>query len=403
MRFLYTITSYPPAVGGAQLHTHQLVQQVRAAGHEAHVATHWRTQRYDWLLGTTLRAPWRPTPYCIDGVPVEMLRWPAAERLRLLPALLAFYPCQHWAVDQIARPLARHLDALAPPETALIHNVRIGREGLSWASFHLARQRGIPFVFTPLHHDRWESWFHRAYLRLYRQADLVIALTEAERQTLGRLGVADTRIVVTGIGPILAAEPGDPAAFRAQHGLGEAPVILFLAQKYRYKGLAALLDAAPIVWARCPEARFVFVGPRTPYSAKLFAAHRDPRLVEIDRVSAVEKNAALAAATVLCVPSSQESFGGVFVEAWTFGKPVVGGDIPTVREVISVGEDGFVARQNGEEIADRLLALLENPSLAATMGAAGRRKAATRYSWSHLAERTLAGYERALATHRAIL
>jgi glycosyltransferase involved in cell wall biosynthesis len=395
MKLFYTSTSYPPAIGGGQLHLHYLVREL-AASHQVQVATHWCRQRHDWLLGTTLLSPRQADRYEIDAVPVHTLTWSGAERAALVPALLAFYACQHWAVRQIAEPLARQLATLAGGATDLIHNVRIGREGLSWASYLLARQRDVPFVFTPLHHPRWESWLHRSYLRLYRTADLVVALTEVERQTLVRLGVDERRIVVTGVGPVLADEPPDPAAFRQQHGLGDSPFVLFLGQQYAYKGIASLLAAAPLVWQRFPEVCFVFAGPRTSYSTKLFAAQTDPRIVELGPISPAEKNAALAGCALFCLPSNQESFGGVFLEAWSFGKPVVGGDIPAIREVISVGEDGLVARQDAPEVADRLLSLLADPALAERLGAAGRHKVETRYSWSHLADLTLAAYQQVL-------
>src|SRR5664279_1240090 len=85
---------------------------------------------------------------------------------------------------------------------------------------------------------------------------------------------------------------------------------------YAYKGLAAILSAAPLVWRRRPEARFVFVGPRTNYSLSLFKHLTDRRILELEAVSLQDKTDALGACTVLCVPSSQESFGGVYTEAW---------------------------------------------------------------------------------------
>ncbi|MGB9594200.1 MAG: glycosyltransferase, partial [Anaerolineae bacterium] len=106
-----------------------------------------------------------------------------------------------------------------------------------------------------------------------------------------------------------------------------------------------------------------------------------------------EKTSALAACDVFCMPSSQESFGGVFVEAWTMGKPVIGGDIPAVREVIADGVDGFLVPPDPATIADRILALLADPAMARRMGEAGRQKALACFTWDKLAAKTLAVYE----------
>ena len=54
MRILYGTTSYPPAIGGTQVHLHRLARCMKDAGHEVRVVTHWSTFRTDWLLGTTV-------------------------------------------------------------------------------------------------------------------------------------------------------------------------------------------------------------------------------------------------------------------------------------------------------------------------------------------------------------
>ena len=141
------------------------------------------------------------------------------------------------------------------------------------------------------------------------------------------------------------------------------------------------------MWRRAPDTTFVFAGPAVGRSEDGFR-HRDARIRRLGPVDLQTKTDALAACDVLCVPSTQESFGGVFTEAWTFGRPVVGGDVPAVREVIDDGCDGFVVAQQPAAVAERLLWLVEHPAEARRMGAAGRRKVAERFSWSALARAT---------------
>jgi hypothetical protein len=52
------------------------------------------------------------------------------------------------ALPKIADTLESYLTNYAQDKD-LIHNVRIGREGLSYASYNLAKKLDIPFVFTP--------------------------------------------------------------------------------------------------------------------------------------------------------------------------------------------------------------------------------------------------------------
>jgi glycosyltransferase involved in cell wall biosynthesis len=389
LRLLLTITRCWPAVGGAEIHTRELM---RAFGPRARpaVAAHWDSNRTDWLLGTTVRAPSHAKRYDDEGRSVGLLSATSSDRVRSLPAVLGFYPFQHWAVRDLASRIVPSLREIEP-EPALVHNVRVGREPLTAASLAFARSRGVPFVLTPNHHPRWHGWRYRVYCDIYRQADALIAFTQHERRVLVGLGVKPERVHVTGIGPVLAPT-ADPDRARREYGLPD-PFVLFLGQKYPYKGLDALLQAAPIVWRRHPDVHFVFVGPRTPYSQRLFARTIDPRVHEIDAVSLQDKTSLLRACEVLCVPSSQEAFGGVIVEAWSQGRPVVVGPAPAAFDVVSDGEDGLlVPEATGEAVAERLGRLLDDPARAAAMGARGAQKLADRFTWDRLAEQTLSVY-----------
>ena len=389
MNVLLTATAYPPSLGGAQVLAHQVAVQLLDR-HRIEVLTHWTTQRTDWLLGTTLRAPIRKEAYTMDGVPVRTVNVAVEHRWRLVPAVVAYWAVQGPALRRIARALEEPLgQAAGTPD--LVHNVRIGREALTLASLTLARQRKVPFVLTPVHHPRWGTWLHRHYPALYRSADAVIVLTETEKRTLAGLRVPEERIHVTGMGPVLAAE-SNGRRFRARHGMGDDPLVLFLGQKHAYKGLSRLLQAAPLVWTSHPNARFAFLGPRTASSRRTFRGVTDPRILERGAVDLEEKTDALAACDVLCLPSTEESFGGVFTEAWSLGKPVVGCDIPAVHEVIDHGRDGLVVAPTGEALAGALAGLLADPARGRELGARGRAKVEERFSWPRLAERTDAVY-----------
>ena len=381
-------TAYPPSIGGAQAYLHQLACHLMPQ-HKVQVASFWRENRTDWLWGTTVMAP-GGKPYQIDGVTVTPLTLTRVERRRLLPWTLAYYAWQEKAIQAIASVLLPYLRQTAV-QPHLIHHGRVGREPLGFASLALARERRIPFVLTPFHHPRWRGWPYHHYHRLYREADAIIALTPFERDTLVALGVASSRIDVTGTGPVLSKQV-DAMKFRQKYGLS-GPVVLFLGQKYPYKGFAQLLAAAPIVWQKMPEVQFLFVGPRTKSSRSIFRRQaRDSRLLELGAVCLEEKTAALAVCDVLCVPSTQESFGSVYVEAWQMGKPVIGASIPAVAQVIEDGVDGFVGPVNPRWLAEKLVLLLSDADLRTHMGANGRRKVEANYTWPVLAEKTAAIY-----------
>jgi glycosyltransferase involved in cell wall biosynthesis len=383
MQLLHTLTTYPPAIGGAQLHQHLIAQQLKQK-HQIQVISHWNQNRTDWLLGTTINAPKDHLDYTIDDIPVHRFGLNLNDKIRLLPYLPLYYPVMDFALPAIANCISQYLDHYAQ-QADLIHNVRIGREGISYASYKIAQKYNIPFVFTPVHHPRWIGWRYRAYLKLYQLADAVIALTQTEKQTLIKLGVKPERITVTGIGPMVA-QTANIKTFQETYKITD-PIVLFLAQHYPYKGYQQLLQAAPLVWKKFPEAQFVFAGPTVANSEQYFK-NQDPRIHRLGALNLEDKTNALAACTLLCVPSSQESFGGVYTEAWHFTKPVIGCNIPAVSEVIDQGINGYLVNQKPESIADAICQILQNSSASQKMGQAGKEKLQKNFTWSIIAKKT---------------
>jgi glycosyltransferase involved in cell wall biosynthesis len=388
---LYVTTSYPPAIGGAQIHLHRLAMAMQDLGHRARVITHWSSgPRSDWLLGTTICSG-PATTYALDGVAVSQIAFPLATRFAMLPWTCLYYPAMAAAVANIAGLMGPSFRALVERPT-VIHASRIGREFIVRAALDLAHRRGLPFVLTPNHHPRWKGYLYREYDKIYREADAVIALTSAERDTLVRdKGVSEHKVHVTGIGPVLADEYS-VADFRVTSGVA-GPFVLYLGQQYKYKGVGALVGAAPLVWKAHPDLRFVFAGPHTTYSRDLFRRSRDPRFVNLGPVDLRTKTAALAACELLCLPSEQESFGGVYVEAWSMRKPVIAGNIAPLACVVEDQRDGLLSSQNSEELARALLRLLRDPGAAAAMGQTGYEKVQQRYTWRQLAAQTSSIYD----------
>lgn len=393
---LVTTTAYPPSTGGVQAHVAELRERLR--NFEAEVATLWRENRTDWLLGTTLRlADARPPA----GEPwVRVLGWPATTRIRMLPWVLAYYPLVPVAASHLSSLMTPFVEAQLKSEHVLIHNHRIGREFLALASLKVARRHGLPLVITSHHHPKWKGYRYSGWTRCYQEADAVLALTEAEKRELVWLGVQPERIHVIVSG---ADEPGpgDEARFRSKLVRPADPVVVFVGQLYRYKGVAELLDAADRVWARGQPLSLVFIGPHTSFSQRFFARQSRPWLYVLGPVSPQEKWDALEAASVVCLPSRHEAFGRVYLEAWLKGKPVIGARIPAVTEVLGGGERGLLVTPGSvSELADALILLLTDRQLARRLGELGEQAARELYTWPNVITHVETAYEAALASVR---
>jgi glycosyltransferase involved in cell wall biosynthesis len=105
-----------------------------------------------------------------------------------------------------------------------------------------------------------------------------------------------------------------------------------------------------------------------------------PEITDLGEVDEDTKQHLLSCCSLLCVPSSDESFGIVYVEAMSYGKPVVALDIYPVNEIIENGKTGILVSQNPENLHRALKKLLTNETLRKEMGKAARHCFESRYS-----------------------
>lgn len=81
---LYTVLSYPPAIGGRQSAMHALAREMAGAGHRATVIAQWPRKPRSYVWGSTvLSGP--PRSYVWEGVPVRQLGFPLSRRAHMAP------------------------------------------------------------------------------------------------------------------------------------------------------------------------------------------------------------------------------------------------------------------------------------------------------------------------------
>lgn len=372
MRILFTKRTYSP-MGGSESLTYQFATRLAARGHDVRV-----------VCGQAFDDRPRFTDNGVDVIQVKPrggLLGMVADASMLLDLL---------PLDE----LERHAE-----DRDLIHNVC--REYFD-SSLRAAEDLDIPIVLTPLAHP---GQFHGgdtpADFARYRRASAITTMTEWERGWYAEHGIDPYRVVMTGMGAN-AVRSHDGPGFRTRHGIpADAPIVLFIGRRERYKGFIHLLDAAEVVWKRQRDARFVFIGVPGFYGAVVdeFARYTDERIIEIEKASAAEKCAALDACTLFAMPSLHETFGLGYLEAWLHEKPVIGGDIAPLREVISHGTDGLVVPQKVDVIANAILTLLDDADLRRRMGAAGHAKLIERWDWDRVMDRVEDAYARAASAH----
>lgn len=268
----------------------------------------------------------------------------------------------------------------------------------SVAASILARS-GVPYVLAP---NGTAPWIERR-VRLKRLYDFVagahvipgascvLAVSEAERRQLQRLGVPETRIALVP-NPIDEREfeaTLDAVGFRRAHRLGTAPLVLYLGKLTPRKGVDVLVRA----FARIrPDARLVIAGNDMGSLGRTMALARslevERRVVVAGLLRGSERLAALAAADVLAYPSHDEVFGLVPLESLLSGTPVVVCNDSGCGEVVgSVGGGHIVPPGDPEALAGAIESILGSPAIWRGRARRAAERARARFGSDIVAER----------------
>ncbi len=92
--------------------------------------------------------------------------------------------------------------------------------------------------------------------------------------------------------------------------------------------------------------------------------------------------------TFLVLPSIQESFGLVLIEAWARGKPVIVSDIPSLSELVNQSHGGLIFEQdNQKDLQTKIAKLIKSPKLCSQYGQNGLKYVKTNYTWKKVSQK----------------
>ncbi|MFH0918770.1 MAG: glycosyltransferase family 4 protein [Fibrobacterota bacterium] len=332
------------------------------------------------------------------GIPVKSLSPDRIDRLRLLPCGLkllpglrrfAYAPLKRMAVRRFA-DVYFHRTCAFFRGVSLIHSFAFDGAGL--LACRVTRELHVPFVITPfMHPRRWGD--NPENIALYNAADAIVALHEADRQQLLNAGVCDSRIRVIGVG--IGPASGDGAAFRARHNI-RGPLLLFVGRLVRHKGYAELVCAVEELVEAGMPLTLLMMGPHAKNPVSFFNRRLSSNIRYLGHANEQEKQDALAACDLFCLPSDSEILPVTILEAWSAGKPVLVGDIPALRCLVQSGKTGVFVHRNVDTIKAALREFTKAPDAWKRMGDNGRALVEREYTMTRIAEKTDALYRELL-------
>lgn len=294
-------------------------------------------------------------------------------------------------------------------ESADIVHVHALWEEIQHQAAKIARRIGKPYLFTP--HGMLDPWSlaqsrtkKKLYLALRLRPDLARASAlhfadEVERDLAGGLNLSTPTLVEKHVVDLSEFQNPPPRnQFRNRYSqLGGRPIVLFLSRLHAKKGLDLLIPA--FAKLKCRDAALVLAGPvEERYQAHLIALARElgvlDRTIFTGMLYGMDRVAAMVDADVFVLPSHQENFGIVIIEALAAGLPVVISDQVNIHRQITEAKVGQVAPVAVDDIADALDRYLADEELRTQTAARGRSFVRQTYDRLEIARHWLAHYER---------
>jgi glycosyltransferase involved in cell wall biosynthesis len=359
--------------GGMERQAHRLAKGLAARGAKVVLVTTFTPERY---LGSSPKDP--PRKEQRDGyeiVRVPCYRWWSGEAVRA-----------RFALSLAKTFFARAVQVVyAVQFQAALHLARAARGG-EWATVLKLACGGSYGDMAQA--TRWpEKTVYRDLVRVDRFA----CLSEQVRAEVAAAGLPAERclIVRNGVDRTVFSKDGAKAA------LPPGRSILFIGRQDGQKRISVLLQAFAKIAARIPDARLVSVG-RGPEEERLKELARE--LGVADRVSFLGERRdvpdLLRAASVFCLPSAAEGMPNALLEALSTGVPSVATEIPGTTDVVRHEKEALLVPVDDVPALEQALErLLEDPALAARLGAAGAERIAREFDMERVTDMHLALFQ----------
>lgn len=240
------------------------------------------------------------------------------------------------------------------------------------------------------------------YIQRIKASDHYIANTSYEKNFLIQQGMPAEKITVAGAATDIREHAVTiPAINNIHHELGipaGKKIILCISRQEAFKGLPVLLDAFKQL--QNENVCLVIAGAKGTYSENLLqAALEMQNLYVYTDIAQQVKCSLLQLADAVVLPSKEESFGVVFLEAWSFKKPVIGARIGAIASLIKEEEDGYLfAPDNATELALRITDVIADNTKSKLMGEAGYAKVQEHYTWDKITATFRTAYMKAIET-----
>jgi len=372
------------SVGGIAAHVTELAAGLERQGHEVHVFTRMAFPghaNHEIVYGVHYhRVPFNTHPDFVEEIN-NMCRAFVHAVFNVEDYMGAHFDIVHAHDWLTSNALVWIKQGRGRKAILTIHSTEYGRCGNNFYNGRSARIRD---------HER-----HGTYC-----ADRVITVSHTlKREVMWMYNTPDSKVsvVYNGVSYKNYDSDIDPGAIKKEYGIGPLdPTVLFTGRMTYQKGPDLLVEAIPYVLKYYNNAKFIFVGDGEmrwglehrarhlgiAHATRFLGYHNGRRLIDLYN-----------ACDCVCVPSRNEPFGIVILEAWSARKPVIASDIGGPSEIIWHDVTGYKIYPNPNSVAWGIGTLFSDFEHARYMGRNGRKAVETGFSWDAIANSTISVYK----------
>jgi glycosyltransferase involved in cell wall biosynthesis len=261
---------------------------------------------------------------------------------------------------------------------------------------------GLPLVsdravLVPTAHDELPIYL-AIFDRLFQQVRFLLCLSPEELAFLKRRFFdldLQGQVIGAGMEPISSPVP-DPIWEAVQARLGDSPFIVYVGRIDESKGCGTLVEFFLRYITDCarPELKLLLVGK------PVMAVPNHPQIVLSGFVPETTKFWAISQSRFMVAPSPYESLCISALEAWLLRKPILANGDSVVLRGQCIRSNGGLWYSNYDDFREAMSCLLNDDSLAHTLGVQGESFVRRSYAWAEV-DRRLTTILSAVASDRA--
>lgn len=303
----------------------------------------------------------------------------------------------YWGIKNLVKKLYRDF------KFDLIHAHVALPDG--YAAMELAQDLDIPFVVTIHGADLYITIKKNTEClytlkQVFKRADRIILVSHELKKILSNYFEVSDKLLVIGngipINKIYTCKDNADLSNNKNKGL----MLLSASYLIERKGIDYNLRALSKLINKYPELRYIIAGDGVEKNklqelAKELGVYE--RVEFIGMLSHDDVLKYMSEADIFSLPSWNEAFGVVYIEAMACGKPVIGCEGEGLEDFVRNFETGLLVKpKDVNSLAEAMDFLLSNPDKAKEIGKRGQKLVLDNYTWEKNAEKTIRVYQEVL-------